>query len=853
MKDNDLNIAEYAAKLIRMVDKEGEIERILRVRSWFLNFQFYRDFHYGTFDQSGIYKTLSDEEMEDLRYTSDFMFSVETQATQWSQSDPEISLTEGSDSNLAKSAKRHAEKELEPYKEKYWTDVFMQSMAKFAMLSTCYFVNTRPKVNEDAKVNVPKFDQKQISSPSTFYCEKCGATTKEGEKCPECGGEMASSPGYDADAPIPNGVQSMPEIEPEVELVDPTEIKIDPKCRAGKIEMADWMRRERYIRTYEADALHPNWEKISDTASQATQRSDALEYKRGLELSMGGQTMTSQENDSDRVLQRQYWFDRKVYKNRGPEKVDCEYGGVKFKTGDVLINKYPDGWYVEQFNGKAVMLFNEDKNHRWVGGVDTVDPTSPYGRGRSGLRNLQEMKDEGVSLGFAYLMRAALGEGLYDPMMVESSDIAGSRAGSRYPLKPGAQIEGRDISKAVYNVPYQAINGNFIAEFLQVVDDAMPKAGGGTYDILGGGSGEGAGKETLGGQTQQLQTSAGMVGPALKLEVANFIECFYQYLELIQEFASDAHYERIAGSWGDADAEAFKNCKDAKGKSLIREMIKIKPTKDSEIPRSQMERRNDVALAITSGIANPELPMLPGVRKYGLEQLRIPIQDDPDEQSKRVAESLLEKMRQAARYAQGFAEQKGIQPDPMAVAQGISSVAPLIKQRDDNSLVVFKQVLSEFLRSSVDAEGGIDVDPALNQAVILKLDEIEQFDLGLAADANAKQTIAEAPNAMAQGAMNQVGQPPPETPNDQAEADKGVAEHGAQIQSGQNQEQALIAAHNADLESQSKAADHAEAERARQHEAKQAEDARKEAAIERQHQLTMAKHQAKKQSQASAR
>lgn len=830
MDKQDLNVSEFAAKLIRMVDTEGETERILRIRQWFLNTQFYRDFHYGTFNAQGIYQTLPDDEMEDLRYTSDFMFSIETQAAQWTQSSPELSIEEAADSNQAKACRRHVEKELEPYREKYWNDVFKQSMAKFAMLSTCYFINTRPKVNENAKVTVPKFDQKQISSPSTYYCEKCGAATGEGERCPECGSEMASSPGYDANAPIPNGTQSMPEIEPEVELVDPTEIKIDPKCRAGNVTKADWMRRERYLRDYEADSLHPDWQKTTDPASAATERSDALEYKRSLEMSIGGQTATSQESDTHRVLQRQYWFDKKVYKNY-VAKDDCKYGGQDFKKGEKLIDRFPDGWYIEQFNGKAVALFNEDKNCRWVGGVDTVDPTSPYGRGRTGLRNLQEMKDEGVSLMFAYVMRAALGTSLYDPMMVEASDYANNRVGGAIPLKPGAQVEGRTIEKAVYNVQQQAIANGVMEQLFAVVDEAMPKAGGGTYDVLGGGQGEGAGAKTLGGQTQQLQTASGMVGPALQLRTQAEIECFFQYLELVQEFASDAHYQQIAGSWGDADAEAFRNCKDEKGKSLIRQMVKITATQDSEIPRDQLGRRNDIALAISSGIANPELPMIPGVRKYGLEQLRIPLEDDPDARSKRVAETLLEKMKQAAKYAQKMSAEMGVQPPPEAVAQGISSVAQLNKQRDDSSLPAFKEVFQSFLQSAIDNEEGIDADPALQLAVQLKLDEIEQMDMGLASDMNAKQALAQAPAAMAEKALNDEGQ---EDPNAQAEADKGVAEHQGAIQTGQNQEQALLAAHQNELETKSKDKDHKENERQRKHE-------REEGAKQRAHDLAMLK------------
>lgn len=844
MNDNStLGVAELAAKLIRMVDKEGEDERLLRVRTWFLNTCFYRDQHYGTFDAQGTYKTLPDEEQEDLRYTSDFMFSIESQATQWSQSDPEISLKEGSDSNLAKSAKRHAEKELEPYKERFWTEVFKQSMAKFAMLSTCYWINTRPKLNPDAKVKVPKFSQKQISAPKTFFCEGCGEATDAGEKCPNCGSEMASSPGYDADASIPNGLNSMPEVDCDVELVDPMEIKIDPKCRAAKVETADWMRRERYLRDYEAEGLHPGWQKITDSASSPAERSDALEYKRGLELSMGGWTPI-QEQDSSRVLQRQYWFDKKVYKDHPPCKQDEEYCGVKFKAGEKLIDRYPDGWYIEKFNGKGVALFNEDKNKRWVGGVDTVDPSSPYGRGRSGLRNLQEMKDEGVSLMFSYAMRAALGTSLYDPMGVEASDYEQNRVGGAIPLKPGFQIEGRGIEKAVWNVPFQSINNGITQDLFTVVDEAMPKAGGGTYDILGGGQGEGAGAKTLGGQTQQLQTSAGMVGPALKLQAMNFIECFYQYLELVQQYASDAHYQEIVGSWGDADAEAFKNCKDEQGKSTLRQMIKITPVANSEIPRSQMERRNDVGLAISSGIANPELPMLPGVRKYGLEQLRIPIQDDPEEQGKRVAEALLEKMKMAAKYAQGMAKQMGITPDPMAVAQGISSVAPLVKQRDDTSLPMFKEVFSEFLRSSVEAEEGIDSDPALQQAVMLKLDEIEQFDVGLATDANAKQALVQAPSVLAENAISQQGQQPDNSGEQaqlSAQAEQGTAAQAAAIQSDQAKEQALTSAHQSEIDAQHKMADHAESQRQRVHDASEAQKARDESAKDRAHQLAMIK------------
>ena len=829
MKTDDLSISEFVGKLIKMVDDEGEMDRLMRIREWFLNWQFAKDRHYGTFNSQGVYQTLPDNEMEDLRYTSDFRFAVEIKATQWTQSSPELSLNPGSDANQAKSVTRHAEKELEPYREKFWTDVFKQSMAKFAMLSTSYFINTRPKVSPDSKVKVPNWKQKQVSSPKTVYGE---------------GNDTAELPGYDAEVPVPSGTQSMPEVECEVELVDPTEIKVDPKTRAASIKGMDWMRRERYLRDYEAESLHPKWEKIaSDTTEYSSaQRSDALEYKKGLEQA-AWIAAGDRAKESGRVLQRQYWFDKKVYQNRGPEKSDGEYAGVKFKAGEKLIDRYPDGWYIETFNGKGVALFNEDKNTRWVGGVDTVDPTSPYGRGYTGLRNLQEMKDEGVSLGFAYLMRAVLGTTFYDPMMVESSDYADNRVGGAIPLKPGAQIEGRTIDKAAYNLPYQSLNAGFIQEFLAVVDEAMPKAADGAYDVAGGGEGEGAGQKTLGGQTQQLQTSSGMSGPALQLRTQAEIECFYQYLELIQEYGSDAHYQSVAGSWGDADAEAFRNCRDAQGKSLIREMVKITPVQFSEIPRSQMERRQDVAIAIQSGVANPQLPMLPGVRKYGLEQLRIPIEDDPDAQSKSVAESLLEKMKQAARYAQKMSKQMGIQPDPAAVAQGIASVAPFLKQRDDTSLPIFKDVFVEFLRSAVDGDGGIESDPALQQAILLKLDEIEQMDVMLAADMTSKQTLAQAPAALAQQALEQQGQEG-EDPNAQAEADKGIVEHQAEIESEKTKEAALAEANSHHMQTE-------EADKQRAHESRESQAAREEAAKDRAHQLAMLK--AKPKSTATAR
>src|SRR5215813_492145 len=385
MKDNDLSVAEYAAKIIRMADTEGERDHLLRVREWFLNWQFAKDQHYGTFNQSGQYQTLPADEMEDLRYTSDFRYALEVKATQWTQSSPELSINEGSDAQHAKAAARHAEKELEPYREKYWTDVFKQSMAKFAMLSQGYLINTRPKVSDAKEVKVPQFQQKQISAPTTFYCANCGTATNAGDRCPDCGGELASAPGYDSDVPVPNGLQSMPEIECEVELVDPIEIKVDPKCRAMRISQMDWLRRERYIRKYEADNLHPKWEEIVDSEGSNAPRSDVLEYKKALQQTSG--TSTESERELDRVLQRQYWFDKKVYKNYVC-KADGQYGGQNFKAGEKLIDRFPHGWYIEQFNGKAVALFDEDKNDRWVGGVDTVDPTSPYGRGFSGLRNL---------------------------------------------------------------------------------------------------------------------------------------------------------------------------------------------------------------------------------------------------------------------------------------------------------------------------------------------------------------------------------------------------------------------------------------------------------------------------------
>lgn len=821
-------VSEFIKSRVAIADADDNLHTS-RVRGWYKNWAFYRGNHYGDFDRNGNWVQLPDSQTEDLRYTDDFFFYVEAKATQWSQSEPELSISPAceSDAYKVKAAIRHIEKELTAYRLKYWKPDFMQSMAKYAMLSTSYFIHTRPKLSDKETLKITSFAAKNVQATGMWFCEKCGeAGNGDVEKCTACGAPAVKSPGEMTSAPAPSGVEEMPTVDVEVELVDPMEIKLDPKCRAAKISLADWMRRERYVRDYDVDVMYPGWRDRQDNTNGPVTKSDVLDYKTSLEQGSSGMSQSKgRDDDQSKLLRRQYWFDLKTYQSYTVPS-DEEFGGVQFKKGQKLAQLYPKGLYIDQINGKYVKLFNEDKNDRWVGSVDTIDPTSPYGRGFSGLVNLQEMLDEGVSLGFAYMMRDALGLQIYDPMMLEASDVQSTRVGGALPLKPGAQIDGRPISAAMINVENKPLSP-FTIPFLQMIDSKMPHAAGGAYDVMGGGAGTGAGAKTLGGQQEQLATATGMIGPALALRAQSEIEAFTQYLEHIQQFGSDDHYKKVGGEWGAEDAKAFRGIKVTKD-------IQIISVPNSEVPRTQRERKENVAIAIQSGLANPEIPMHEGVRRYGLEQLRIPIQNDPQEQMRRVAEALLEKMRQGTKYIKSMPNNG----DVPALAQAVSQVAALNKQRDGDALPVIKEVLQEALRAMAEDEGA---DAVLEAALSLKLDEIEMMDFMLAQDMSSKQALAQAPAAMAAAQLEAASQPQGEDAGKaaeaQAEAQMKQSSHEAELEAQATGIQALVDEKDKEeqmgLESQ------------KQHGAqKQREHESKEAALQREHDLKMAKIQA---------
>jgi hypothetical protein len=800
------SVADFFKSKIAMVEEDQD-QRTKRVRSWIKNWMFYRGNHYGDFDRNGNWVQLPDSQTEDLRFTDDFLFYVEAKATQWTQSAPELAITPVSTNPKYTQAVRHIKKELENYRLKIWTPNFQQSMAKFAMLSTCYFIHTRPRLSGES-TTVPSFTEKEVQGKGTSYCESCGWSGEETAQCPECNNPTVTQPGTTAKASVPNGVDKLPVVDIAVDLVDPMEICLDPKCRGGKIPTADFMRRERYLRDYEVDLLYPDFAKFADTHAGATDNSDILNYKQALEQNVTGLAVDQRKTASNK-LRREYWFDLKVYKNFAPDE-DETFAGRKFKAGVKLGEVLPSGAYLDQIDGKHMKIEDEDKNKVWVGGVDTIDPTSPYGRGFSGLVNLQEMLDEGVSLGFAFLMRDALGLQLYDPQMLEASDVESTRVGGAIPLKPGAQMEGRPISQALINVEHKQLS-SFTLPFLQMVDSKMPHAAGGAYDVLGGGGGVGAGAKTLGGQQQQLQTAAGMVGPALQLRAQAEVDAFIQYLEHLQKYGSDEHFKSVAGEWGEMDAVSFQQCN-------LRKHILIVPVENSEVPRTQTDRRTDVTIAINSGLANPEVPMLPGIRKYGLEQLRIPIEDDPTEQMRRTGEALLEKMRQASKYISSIPGDPG---DIQGMAQAVSEVAALVKARDEGAIGIFKEVFQTYLRSTTE---DLNPDQVLELAVQIKLDELEDFEVEMATEQTAKQTIAQAPMAIAQAQIQKAMEPEGEDAGEAARAQADAQTQQKQSETGLEMEREAF---SNQLESQQKALDHSENEAQRQHESTEAEKQRK--------------------------
>lgn len=825
-------VEEFIKSRVKMVDDNDELHT-RRVRVWVKNWSFYRGNHYGDFDINGNWVQLPDSQTEDLRFTDDFMFYVEAKATQWSQSEPELSIEPTCKNPKVDAAIRHMEKELTAYRHRFWTPHFMQSMSKFAMLSTCYFLHTRPKLSDDNIVKIPSFKDKEIRGSGTWFCD-CGESgSGDTQNCPECQKPVASMPGEGVTAPVPSGLEEIPAVDIEVELVDPMEIKLDPKCRAANIEMADWMRRERYVRDYDVDNMYPDWRKGRADATEPATKSDVLEYKRSLEENPNGFVRSVSKSDST-LLRRQYWFDPKTYRTYIVPQ-DEEFAGVKFKEGDKFSEKYPKGLYLDQVNGKFLKLFNENKNDRWVGGVDTIDPTSPYGRGFSGLVNLQEMLDEGVSLGFAYMMRDALGLQIYDPMMLESSDVQTTRVGGALPLKPGAQIDGRPITAAMINVENKPLSP-FTIPFLQMIDGKMPHAAGGAYDVLGGGAGVGAGARTLGGQQEQLATSTGMIGPALALRAHVEVRAFTQYLEHIQQFGSAEHYKRISGQWGADDAEAFMSI------DLHKDVI-MTPVSNSEAPRTQRERKENVAIAISSGLANPDLPMSPGVRRYGLEQLRIPIENDPQAQMRRVAEALLEKMRQASQYVSGMPNNG----NPEVLAQAISAVAQIVPQRDGDSLPVIKEVFQEALRAMVEEE---EPDKNLEAAIVSKIAEIEHLDVALASDQSAKQVIAAAPMAVAQAKLEQSMAPEGEDAGEAAQAQAKAQMEQASHESELEGQQTAVQAH---LDSKDKKEQGALEEQKQRGAALQREHEGREASLQREHDLKMAEIQSRQKAQQASK
>jgi hypothetical protein len=267
--------------------------------------------------------------------------------------------------------------------------------------------------------------------------------------------------------------------------------------------------------------------------------------------------------------------------------------------------------------------------------------------------------------------------------------------------------------------------------------------------------------------------------------------------------------------------------------------INMMPIANSEVPRTQRDRKENVAIAISTGLANPQVPMSPGVRRYGLEQLRIPIENDPEAQMRRVGEALLEKMRQAAAYVSSMPNNG----DTAVISRAICAVAPLVAQRDGDSLPVIKEVFQEALRAMVEEE---EPDSNLESALIMKIGEIEHMDVALASDQSAKQAIAAAPVAIAQAKLEQEmapeGEDAGEAAKAQAQAQMEQSSHEADLEGQQTAVQAQL--DTKDKEEQSTLEDQKQRGAAAQRE----HDSR-EASLQREHELNMAKIQVQQKGQ----
>lgn len=717
-------LSQFINKFAERIENEDRPARIARKAKIYRNHAYYRD------QQSGTYSPVLDRwvqsEDDTFRSVNFVRQFVDRVVKNFEESKTEIKVRSRSPKENKVTGARAADEIAKCAQEQLFTALFRQREAKYCKLSGEYYRYIYWDESAGPLKEVPKLELQTVSIGQESWECGCGASggledTYNG-MCPGCGSsDLSVVPPPQANIQVKVGVSKVPAGDWVLEQPDPLEI--DLPLHGRTLKEALWLRRKRLLPRELIKAKFPKLKFISGASPDIT-----LTWQRQLETSPGANTndiFSSITTSDDYAVFEQVWLAREMYLDWESPRNEKLASGAELQKGEKLIDKCPDGLYFARVNGHLVDIRNENKNDHWAMGVNIVIPGNIHGDGIEDLIGLQDLSNDLHSLMIQYLMRSTCPPLLYDQETIKLEE---------FPNEPGMSVPvqlfpGQSLEQVAFQLQPAALPGEVPGYMEATKRNMLELAGAFSLD---------AGAPDVDNKTARAaqlthDSAQALNGLVLALKAEVDVCTITQALNLAKKYWDTPRYMPLLGDVGEIEIKEYKA-------SDIPEDIIIFAVPGSWKPRTQTEQREDLVNLMQLGLLDPSLPK--EIRRYAFQCFNIPIDLESQAIDEALAQTKLEKIKQAFEIVvqEGLPEQ--------IIPQFLLQQIPVKPFVDDPEIGI--ATIAKFLKS----DEGQAINPILDATLTARIQEYMQLGVQQQQFMQMQQLAANAPMAAA-------AQPPP--------------------------------------------------------------------------------------------
>lgn len=515
-----------------------------------------------------------------------------------------------------------------------------------------------------------------------------GEMDKAPPACPECGAEMESENTVTFQQhEVPDGFEEFTAGDFDDRLVSSFEVLIDERHgKRGNSDAAHWMCYRPLTPLYEVQSRYAGL--IEELKHQSeTDWSDSSQWLRALETSCDLVRRSNSElTGIDRLFEPKWWWFIPeacgIWKEPEGYELKDDDGNVIFdvKKSETVeaacIRNFGEfeGLRLEILGGRIVKVKSEYKNDRWKSGHWLVNALGFFGKGQEALLDLNTIVNEYVNMMYEHDMHESNPHTIIDGMMFDGEHFE-NRAGHISYTRPGFTRE-KGIDFYIKQLEPTAMSNQPFNLFSYILGPGKQDISGVTAGSVGTSD---PNVRTAKGQQLTVQRALGMETPYFKSEkraVRGYLE---NLTKLAQKNWPPEAYQYIKGGNGeelkDTDIEIFR-------KLQIGRDIILKDIEGTDIPQSNIEMRENYALAMQLGLFAPAAMsgVPPEIQSKMLKMLRIDYDADNYADHRRIAYDRVKKLKAEAEARFGEAMMPDGSIDPNLVMEILVGVPFLARQ-----------------------------------------------------------------------------------------------------------------------------------------------------------------------------